>query len=250
MNTIAMRSRVLGGIICGLVSTIPCTQAAPRLGRAEVIGVVGTAEYQVQGRDWKNLYRGATLTEGASSRTATNSLADMALSTDAQLRITQNTIIRFDQLRTDAEGLPQVGKRPHALTSVELERGKVLVRAAAPTEKSSFAVTTRSCLSEVRGFGAYSVYLLNNRACVRVMDQTVTVLIRGRADPVVLQAGQQLCVECDPRTNQARDPYAQPTTPPEPDPDWNPPLNPPPGAPPGKPVEPPPVYELSPTQPK
>ncbi|MCX7886799.1 MAG: FecR domain-containing protein, partial [Verrucomicrobiae bacterium] len=188
-------ARLLTGIAVVLITATLTAKAAPRFGRAQVTTLIGKADYLLQGRDWKPMRRGTVLTEGASSRTGTNSVAEMALTTAAQIRITQNTIIRFDQLREQTEGLPQAGQPRHGVTSLELERGKVLVRAKAPTEKSSFAVTTRSCLSEVRGFGAYSVYLMNNRACVRVLDQTVTVLIRGRSDPVVLQAGQQLCVE-------------------------------------------------------
>ncbi len=230
--------------VCGVASV----EAAPRLARAVVTGMTGPADYQAQGQDWKSLYRGVALTEGASARTSTNSVADFSLTADARLRITPKTIIRLDQLREETQGLPERGKKPAALTNIELERGKILVQTGPQSDKSSFTVTTRSCLTEVRGFGAYSVWLLNNRACCRVMDRTVTLLIRGRADPVVLQAGQQLCVECDPRTNQAIDTNVKPTPIIEPDPDWNPPLTPPPGPPTGPEI--PPVYEISPVLPK
>jgi hypothetical protein len=233
-----------------MVALVMCVaasvHAAPRLGRAVVTGLTGTGDYQTQGQDWKGLRRGVVLTEGASARTETNTTTDLSLTTDARLRITAKTIIRLDQLREETQGLPERGKKPNTLTNIELERGKLLVRTGVPTEKSSFTVTTRSCLTEVRGFGAYSVWLLNNRACVRVMDQTVTLTIRGRADPVVLQASQQLCVECDPRTNQAVDPNVRPAEPIEPDPDWPPPWRPPPGGPPV--IKIPPVYEVSPSR--
>jgi hypothetical protein len=237
---------VVAALVCGAVS-VP---AAPRLGRAVVTVQIGEADYQALGQDWKSLHRGMAMTEGATARTGTNTVVDLSLTTDARMRVTSKTIIRLDQLREETQGLPERGKKPTALTNIELERGKILVRTGAPTEKSSFTVSTRSCIREVRGFGAYSVYLLNNRACVCVRDQTVTLDIRGRADPVVLQAGQQLCVDCDPRTNQAVDPYARPTTITEPDPDWDPPWTPPPGGPPV--IKIPPVYEireLSPTTP-
>ncbi|MBM3861224.1 MAG: FecR domain-containing protein [Verrucomicrobia bacterium] len=247
MNPAMFSKRVVGLAFCCVVAMTLTVNAAPRPSRAVVVNLTGKADYQQRGEDWKNMHRGVSIAEGASARTATNSIADFFLSTEARTRITQNTIIRFDQLQTKTTGLPQADKKPTAFTNIELERGKILVRAFAPTKQSSFVVTTRSCLTEVRGFGAYSVWLLNNRACVRVMDETVTLLIRGRADPVVLQAGQQLCVECDPRTNEAIDRNVQPTTVTDPDPDW-PPLPPPTG--PGPGIEPPPVYEISPSQPQ
>lgn len=244
--TTGIQKRTINLVLCG-VFVLATAQAAPRFGRAVAVKVTGESEYHAQGQpDWKRLRTGTSLTEGASSRTTTNSFIDFWLTTEAFVRLTPLTIARLDQLREDIKGLPQIAKKPGTSTSIELERGKLLVRADAPTTNSTFAVTTRACLSEVQGFGAYTVWLLNNRACVRVRSETVTVLIRGRADPVVIQAGQQLCVECDPRTNQAVDIRVQPTPVTEPDPDWPPP---PPNDPPGKPIDPPPVYEISPSQP-
>jgi len=248
MSTMMPPKYVCGLVLCSAILFAVTAHAAARPAKAVTTSITGEAEFQTQGKEWKRLFRGLALTEGASARTGEKSMIDMFLSTQGQIRLTQTTIIRFDQLREETTTLPERGKKPTAVTSIELDRGKILVRATAPTEQSSFVVTTRSCLSEVRGFGAYSVSLLNNRACVRVMDQTVTVLIRGRADPVILQAGQQLCVECDPRTNQARDVNAQPTTIAEPDPDWTPTWTPPSGGP-TTTLEAPPVYEISPSKP-
>lgn len=243
--------RMMIVFLCGVFLADPLTEAAPRLGRAIAVKITGDSEYYTQTHpEWRRLRMGLALTEGASSRTGTNSVSDFWLTTEAFVRLTPLTIVRFDQLREDIKGLPQPGKKPTASSSIELERGKILVRADAPTTNSSFSVTTRACLSEVQGFGAYSVWLVNNRACVRVRTDTVTVLVRGRAEPVVVQAGQQLCVDCDPRTNEAVDIRVQPTPVAEPDPDWPP--NWPPPTPPGGPttvVDPPPVYEISPTVP-
>lgn len=253
MNLIVSPKCKTALLLSAAVSLAITVQAAPRPGRAITVSATGVAEYHVEGQsDWKQLTKGLALSEGASTRTGGDSFTDFSLNTDARVGVTANTIIRFDQVRLDTQGLPQANKKPNTTTIIELERGKVLVQANSPTEKSMFAVTTRACLAEVRGFGAYSVTLINDRACVRVKDQTVTVVIRGRVDPVVLQAGQQLCTTCDPRTNQAVDSKVEPTpiTDPDPDPNWPPSVTPPP-PPYGPTIESPPVYqfEISPSKP-
>jgi len=231
-------------VLCG--AALAPAMAAPRLERAVAINLVGESEYVERDKsDWRGTKKGLTIWEGASLRTATNSIIDFAISTKGTFRVTQKTIVRVEQMRQEFKGLPSKDKEPSTLTSLDLERGKVSVRAALQTTNSEFAVTTRTCLIESRGYGAFSVWLINDRACVRAIERTAVINIRGKADPIVLQAGQQLCVTCDPRTNEATD--MKITTPPDPDPD--PPIDPPPPPTPPPPDPPPPPYEISPTQP-
>lgn len=153
-SNLIMRS-IVGFVLCSGLAMATAAQGAPRLSRAVAVTVKGEAEYHGEGQtDWKPLRRGMALTEGASSRTETNSTTDLWMSPDAYVRVTPTTIIRFDQLRQEIKGLPQEGGRPDVITTIDLERGKLLVQANEPTPGSEFAVTTRGCLREVRGFGA------------------------------------------------------------------------------------------------
>ncbi len=252
MTSNTLQKQVIALMLFSGVLMAATLHAAPRHGRAVVVGMTNGSEGKPEtDAGWQNLRRGTVLNEGSSARTGANSVADLSLTTDSRVRLTPKTIIRFDQLREDTKGLPEPGKSPAAITSIELETGKVLVRADAPTPDSSFAVTTRSCLSEARGFGSFSISMMNDRASVRVMDQSVSLSIRGRTAPVVVQAGQQLVVICDKTTNEAKDIDLKPTPITEADPDWSTdwstsePL--PTVA--GPDLKSPPAYEISPSKP-
>lgn len=251
MTSHTSRKQIIALMLFSGVLMTATLHAAPRYGRAVVVGMTNGSEGKPEtDAGWQNLRRGTVLNEGSSARTGANSVADLSLTTDSRVRLTSKTIIRLDQLREDTKGLPEPGKSPAAVTSIELETGKILVRADAPTPNSSFAVTTRACLSEARGFGSFSISMMNDRACVRVMNQSVSVSIRGRTAPVVVQAGQQLYISCDKKTNQATDVDLKPTPITEADPDWSadwatsgtlPPVA-------GPDLKSPPVYEISPSK--
>jgi len=107
---------------------LTCVQGAPRLGRAVIAGLEGTATARLPNDEFR-LEEGMALSHGHAIQTEKDSSVCALLTPGALLCIQANSRVELTDLQHVTQGLPGPGKPEIGRVSLYLERGAILVDA-------------------------------------------------------------------------------------------------------------------------
>ncbi|NQU41239.1 MAG: hypothetical protein HQ523_14920 [Lentisphaerae bacterium] len=170
-----MRPRPLVGLLCALcvLGSGTVADAVPRLGRAVIVDMRGTATYESPHGVFP-LEPAMALTHALTLTTDRDSGVCSVLTPGAVLCIDENTRLRFDVLEHMPEsGLPTAATEAHTLNRIALamERGAILLNGGEP------------------GSGAAIEIALGSAATVRTRGGRCTIGLRGGAWQVHAEQG-------------------------------------------------------------
>ncbi|MBI2948680.1 MAG: FecR domain-containing protein [Verrucomicrobia bacterium] len=192
-------------IACGVVavSNLLATSTEAAVGRAVVRAVRGTAEYSVQGGEWKTLAVGKVLGPTSSVKTGVNSGVDLFLGENGPtVRLLADTTLGLDTLNIDRTGVDVVIE-----TFLDLKTGTIQGNVKTLAAASKYEVKTPFTVCAIKG----TEYQISADGTVHVIKGSVVVAYRVGQPTVTVNAGQTFVPPAQPTAQ----PTVRPTQPTE-----------------------------------
>jgi hypothetical protein len=196
-------------IACGVVaaSALLATTSEAAVGRAIVRAVRGTAEYSVQGGEWKTLTVGRVLGPTSSVKTGVNSGVDLFLGENGPtVRLLANTTLELRTLNIDQAGVDAVIE-----TFLNLSTGTIQGNVKTLAAASKYEVQTPSTVCAIKGTEKGTEYQISADGTVNVITGSVVVAYRAGLPTVTVNAGQTFV----PPSAPTAQPTVRPTQPTE-----------------------------------